>query len=39
VLYSVLTLLEEGATHVGVANDHIIESFRNDLYDGYKTGP
>jgi 5'-3' exonuclease len=38
VLYSVLTLLEEGATHVGVANDHIIESFRNDLYDGYKTG-
>jgi 5'-3' exonuclease len=38
VLYSVLTLLEEGATHVGVANDHVIESFRNDLYDGYKTG-
>jgi 5'-3' exonuclease len=38
VLYSVLTMLEEGATHVGVANDHIIESFRNDLYEGYKTG-
>jgi 5'-3' exonuclease len=38
VLYSVLTLLEEGATHVAVANDHIIESFRNDLYEGYKTG-
>ena len=28
----------EGATHVGVAFDHVIESFRNDLYDGYKTG-
>jgi 5'-3' exonuclease len=38
VVYSVLTLLEEGATHVGVANDHVIESFRNDLYVGYKTG-
>ncbi len=38
VLYSVLTLLEEGATHVGVADDHVIESFRNDLYVGYKTG-
>jgi 5'-3' exonuclease len=38
VLYSVLTLLEQGATHVGVANDHVIESFRNDLYVGYKTG-
>jgi 5'-3' exonuclease len=35
---SVLTLLEEGATHVGVATDHIIESFRNDLWPGYKTG-
>ncbi len=38
VVYSVLTLLEEGATHVGVANDHVIESFRNDLWPGYKTG-
>ncbi|MFN8017506.1 MAG: 5'-3' exonuclease H3TH domain-containing protein [Acidimicrobiales bacterium] len=35
---SLLQLLEEGATHVGVATDHIIESFRNELYDGYKTG-
>ena len=35
---SMLALLEEGATHVGVATDHIIESFRNELYDGYKTG-
>ena len=33
---SVLTMLEEGATHVGVATDHVIESFRNDLYAGYK---
>ena len=38
VLGSVLGLLEEGATHVGVATDHIIESFRNDLWPGYKTG-
>ena len=30
-------LLEEGATHVGVATDHVIESFRNDLWPGYKT--
>ena len=35
---TVLTMLEEGATHVGVATDHVIESFRNDLYDGYKDG-
>ena len=33
---SVLTMLEEGATHLGVATDHVIESFRNELYDGYK---
>jgi 5'-3' exonuclease len=33
-----LALLEEGATHVGVATDHIIESFRNDRWPGYKTG-
>jgi 5'-3' exonuclease len=32
-----LQLLEEGATHVGVATDHVIESFRNDLWAGYKT--
>ncbi len=35
---SMLQLLEEGATHVGIATDHIIESFRNELYDGYKDG-
>src|SRR5262249_22046868 len=38
VVSSVLTMLEEGATHVGVASDHIIESFRNDLWDTYKDG-
>ena len=38
VLHSVLAMLEEGATHVGVATDHVIESFRNDLWPGYKTG-
>jgi 5'-3' exonuclease len=38
VLFSLLYLLEEGATHVGVATDHVIESFRNDLWPGYKTG-
>ena len=38
VAASVLQLLEEGATHVGVATDHVIESFRNDLWPGYKTG-
>jgi len=37
VLGTVLQLLEEGATHVGVATDHVIESFRNDLWPGYKT--
>ena len=34
---STLQLLADGATHIGVASDHIIESFRNDLYAGYKT--
>jgi 5'-3' exonuclease len=38
VVGSVLQLLEDGATHVGVATDHIVESFRNDLWMGYKTG-
>ena len=38
VVGSVLGLLEEGATHVGVATDHVIESFRNDLWPGYKDG-
>jgi len=37
VLGSVLSMVERGATHVGVATDHIVESFRNDLYPGYKT--
>ncbi len=37
VLMSVLGLIEGGATHVGVATDHVVESFRNDLYPGYKT--
>jgi 5'-3' exonuclease len=38
VLGSVLQLIEEGATHLGVATDHVIESFRNKLWSGYKTG-
>ena len=38
VLNTVLQMLEEGATHLGVATDHIIESFRNKLWSGYKTG-
>ncbi|HEY5244040.1 MAG TPA: 5'-3' exonuclease H3TH domain-containing protein [Acidimicrobiales bacterium] len=38
VLWSILGLLGDGATHVGVATDHVIESFRNDLWPGYKTG-
>jgi len=38
VLSTVVQLLEDGATHVGVATDHIIESFRNNLWAGYKTG-
>lgn len=38
VLGSVLGMIEEGATHVGVATDHVIESFRNDLWPGYKSG-
>ena len=37
VLRSILSLLDDGATHVGVATDHVIESFRNDLWPGYKT--
>ncbi len=37
-LRSTFALLNDGATHVGVATDHVIESFRNDLYEGYKTG-
>jgi 5'-3' exonuclease len=38
VLNTVLQMIEEGATHVGVATDHVIESFRNTLWSGYKTG-
>ena len=38
VLGSILTMIEGGATHIGVATDHVIESFRNDLYRDYKTG-
>ena len=38
LLHSVLEMIEKGATHVGVATDHVIESFRNDLWPGYKTG-
>ena len=37
VLHSVLSMIERGATHIGVATDHVVESFRNDLYRGYKT--
>jgi 5'-3' exonuclease len=37
VLFSVLSMIEAGATHLGVATDHVVESFRNDLYPGYKT--
>jgi 5'-3' exonuclease len=38
VLHTTLEMIEGGATHVGVATDHVIESFRNDLWPGYKTG-
>lgn len=37
VVGSVLSMIEGGATHLGVATDHVVESFRNDLYHGYKT--
>src|SRR5215216_5403646 len=37
VLQTVLQMVEHGATHVGVATDHVIESFRNGLWPGYKT--
>src|SRR5688572_31065253 len=38
VLNTVLQMIESGATHVGVATDHVIETFRNRLWPGYKTG-
>jgi len=37
VLSSILSMIEGGATHLGVASDHVVESFRNGLYTGYKT--
>ena len=37
VLRSVLSMIEHGSTHIGVATDHVVESFRNNLYGGYKT--
>jgi 5'-3' exonuclease len=37
VLHTVLGLIEKGATHIGVATDHVVESFRNELWPGYKT--
>ena len=38
VLNTVLHMIADGATHLGVATDHVIESFRNELWSGYKTG-
>lgn len=38
VLHSILQMIEEGATHIGVSTDHVIESFRNELWPEYKTG-
>jgi 5'-3' exonuclease len=38
VLRTVVQMIEEGATHIGVATDHVIESFRNSMWAGYKTG-
>jgi 5'-3' exonuclease len=38
VVRTVQQMIKEGATHIGVATDHVIESFRNDLWPGYKTG-
>jgi 5'-3' exonuclease len=38
LLHSVLEMVEQGATHLGVATDHVIESFRNELWPDYKTG-
>jgi 5'-3' exonuclease len=38
VLLSLLAMMAEGASHIGVATDHVVESFRNDLWPGYKTG-
>src|SRR5213594_3259125 len=38
VLHSILEMIESGTTHIGVATDHVIESFRNSLWPDYKTG-
>ncbi len=38
VLTSIVSMMRQGATHIGVATDHVVESFRNDMYPGYKTG-
>src|SRR5881409_3124666 len=38
VLGTLLQMIEQGATHLGVASDHVIESFRNGIWSGYKTG-
>ena len=38
VIASILSMINAGATHIGVATDHIIESFRNEMWPGYKTG-
>ena len=38
LLSGILQMIEEGSTHLGVATDHVIESFRNELWDDYKTG-
>src|SRR5882724_991811 len=38
VLHTIVKMIEDGATHIGVATDHVIESFRNDLWAEYKTG-
>jgi 5'-3' exonuclease len=38
LLHGILQMIEDGATHLGVATDHVIESFRNKLWPGYKTG-
>ena len=38
VLHSVLAMINQGTRYVGVATDHVIESFRNEIWPGYKTG-
>ncbi|MCK5406722.1 MAG: flap endonuclease [Candidatus Krumholzibacteria bacterium] len=38
VVVSIISMIRDGATHLGVATDHVVESFRNNMYDGYKTG-